>query len=484
MLPERNSSIRHALERLLVAIIATAATTGLAALSPMPFAQAAPATATVATTAPTGLTEQDVTFSSGDLTLHGTVIAPADTSDTRRPGMVMVHGSGRVSREGYREEAESFARSGIVTLIYDKRPKQSKSDVDFTLLADDALAGLRALRANAGVDPARTGLWGVSEGGWVAPLAASKSPDVAFVVTVGAPGVSPERQQSWNLANRLAAAGVSGSLVDTVSRTTLGLLVGAGLFPESGYDPAPVLERINRPVLGLWGDLDRVIPGAESMRTFQEAFDRAGNSHYTLRAVPGADHTMRRSPDGYQKSDEISPAYLEQVASWVDGLAAGPPAASAGAPSQQERQSTPVEPGSPRVQVAAFVVLLSAFAAYGLSAPAQRLRGRRGVPPVRRPARWLATTGLLSVAGLLGYLGYLASSGAKNLGPVVLGRPVPWLVLQFLALGVVAATVATAVVSWRARSDLSGVHRVRLGLLVAGGVVFVPWALHWGLLLP
>jgi hypothetical protein len=44
--------------------------------------------------------------------------------------------------------------------------------------------------------------------------------------------------------------------------------------------------------------------------------------------------------------------------------------------------------------------------------------------------------------------------------------------------------VATVVVSWRARSELSATHRARLGLLVAGGVVFLPWALHWGLLLP
>ncbi|MCE6994640.1 hypothetical protein LZG04_07440 [Saccharothrix sp. S26] len=209
--------------------------------------------------AETALVEQDITFSSGELTLHGTVIAPA--TGGRHPAVVMVHGSGRVSRDGYRPEAESFARAGIATLVYDKRPKRSKSDVDFDLLADDALAALRALKAHPAVDPARTGLWGVSEGGWVAPIAAARSTDVAFVVTVGAPGVAPERQQSWNLVNRLTAAGVSGSLVDTVSRTTLGLLVGAGQFPESGYDPAPVLARVTQPVLGLWGDLDRVIPG-------------------------------------------------------------------------------------------------------------------------------------------------------------------------------------------------------------------------------
>jgi len=470
VLPERNSPSRHALSRPLAMILAAVS---LIVLSPLASAQAAPA----------GLTEQDITFASGDLTLRGTVIAPAAAAGSRQPGMVMVHGSGRVSREGYRQEAESFARSGIVTLIYDKRPKRSETDVDFGLLANDALAGLRALRSRADVDTATTGLWGVSEGGWVAPLAASRSTDVAFVVSVGGPGVSPERQQSWNLANRLAAAGVSGSLPNTVARTTLGLIVGAGLFPESGYDPAPVLARVTQPVLGLWGELDRVVPGAESMRVYQEALDRGGNTHYTLRAVPGADHTMRLSPDGFQKSDRISPDYLEQVGSWVTGLAAGPPAATTGPPSQQDRQSVPVEAGSPWMEVATIAVLL-AFAGYGLSAAVRRLRGRRGAPPARRPARWLATTGLLSVLGLFGYLGYLASTGAKSLGVVVLGRPVPWLVLQLLALGVVAATVTTIMVAWRARSELSGVHRARLGLLVVGGVVFLPWALHWGLLLP
>jgi uncharacterized protein len=466
VLPERNSPVRRALLALL-------ATMFLMVLAPMPAAHAAPA----------GLIEQEITFSSGELTLHGTVIAPAAASASLRPGMVMVHGSGRVTREGYREEAESFARSGIVTLIYDKRRQRSEVDLDFSLLADDALAGLRALRSRADVDPASTGLWGVSEGGWVAPLAASRSADVAFMVVVGGPGMSPERQQSWNLVNRLAAAGVSGSLLDTVSRTTLGLLVGAGLFPESGYDPVPVLERVRQPVLGLWGELDRVIPGAESMRVFQEAFDRGGNTHYTLRAVPGADHTMHLSPDGFRMLDQVSPDYLEQVGSWVTGLAAGPPSASTGPPSRQDRQSVPVEAGSPWVQVATIALLLVAFTGYGVSAVVRRLRGRRGAPPARHAARWLAITGPLTILGLFGYLGYLASTGAKSTDPVVLGRPLPWLVLQLLALGVVAATVTTIVVSWRGRSDLTA-HRTRLGLLAAGGMVFVPWALHWGLLLP
>jgi hypothetical protein len=48
----------------------------------------------------------------------------------------------------------------------------------------------------------------------------------------------------------------------------------------------------------------------------------------------------------------------------------------------------------------------------------------------------------------------------------------------------VVATVATAVAWRRQRRDLTGPSHLRLGLLVAAGVVFVPWAAYWGLLLP
>ncbi|MCE6994641.1 hypothetical protein LZG04_07445 [Saccharothrix sp. S26] len=179
---------------------------------------------------------------------------------------------------------------------------------------------------------------------------------------------------------------------------------------------------------------------------------------------------MRRSPDGFQRGDEIAPAYLEQVASWVTGDRSR--AGEVGTPPQQERQSAPVPAGSPVAQLAVLGVLVVAFAGYGVGALVRRGRRSGGAA-----ARVLATTGLLTVLGLVAYLGYLASSGAKSLGVVVLGRPLPWLALQLLAVAVVAATVVTAV---KLRSGVT----VRSGLLVAGGVLFVPWAVHWGLLLP
>jgi hypothetical protein len=75
-------------------------------------------------------------------------------------------------------------------------------------------------------------------------------------------------------------------------------------------------------------------------------------------------------------------------------------------------------------------------------------------------------------------------TAANVIGPVVIGRPIPWLVLQCLAVATVVATAATAR-SWRRhRRDLPRADRVRLGLLAAAGLLFLPWATYWGLLIP
>ena len=90
------------------------------------------------------------------------------------------------------------------------------------MLADDALAGLRLLRTRADVDPARLGMWALSEGAFVAPLAASRSTEVKFLITVGAVGMTPAVQTAWAYGERLRHAGVSGSLVHTMRGTRYG----------------------------------------------------------------------------------------------------------------------------------------------------------------------------------------------------------------------------------------------------------------------
>jgi uncharacterized protein len=117
---------------------------------------------------------------------------------------VLLHGSGLALRDSLRPHAEAFARLGIATLIYDKRTEgYSQLERSYALLADDAVAAVSALREDPGIETSAVGLWGLSEGGWVAPIAASGSADVAFVVTVGASGVPPLQQTGWAIENNL-----------------------------------------------------------------------------------------------------------------------------------------------------------------------------------------------------------------------------------------------------------------------------------------
>jgi dienelactone hydrolase len=418
------------------------------------------ALAVTALAPPASAADGEVTFTNGGVTLHGTVVAPP--GGTKLPGLVMVHGSGAHSREDYRDQAEAFARQGIATLIYDKRTEgYSQFERSYSTLADDALAAVAALRKRPEVDPARVGVWGLSEGGWVAPLAASRSSDVAFVVTLGANGVEPSRQQAWAVENQLRRLGMDGSLVRMASSTMLRQLAAGGVFPEAHYDPVPVLKSLRQPVLGLWGAKDVLTPPGEAVEIFRSSLAR-----YTLRVFPDAQHQLRRTSDGFDKLPGYAPGYLELVGTWVHDL---PATSTADTPPPQDRPSAAVTPlrwyEPVWLQLAALVFLLVAFAWYPLV--------RRG--PAARSARWLTTTGLVTVLGFLAVDVVLQVTMGKALGPVVAGRPLPWLALQLLSLGTVAATIGTAVAWWRHRTP-------RLGVLLAGGVVFVPWAVYWGLL--
>ena len=446
--------------------------------------------------AATDLATEDVSFTASDgVTLHGTLVAPV-VEQGPLPGLVLVHGGGAATQEWHRQEAEAFARAGIVTLIYDKRTDgYSLLDRSYAQLAADALAAHAVVQKHEDVDPTRVGLWGVSEGGWVAPLAASNSDDVAFLVTVGANGIPPAQQEAWAKANRLRRIGVSGSMLRSYTIKAVGVLAGAGVFPEAYYDPIPVLEKLRQPVLGIWGEQEQVSPPSEGLSMFAEALDRGGNPSYTLRILAGGDHAGYLSPDSgfatqhwVTAGGRFAPGYVDLVGSWIHGLTEGAPAHSADNPPKQDTMSTPLPRlewyESSAAQLVALTFFVVAFSGYVLGTAVRHFRGRTQTPPAPRSAFWLATTGLLTVLGSLVYFGIMLITSEAIVGPVVLGRTIPWITLQFLSLGVVVTAVATGRTWWRTRSQVEGSPRVLLGLLITAATLFAPWAVYWGLLLP
>jgi uncharacterized protein len=432
---------------------------------------------------------EDITFQNGDVTLYGTILIP--DVEGPYPALVMVHGAGLGLREDYRKEAEAFADAGILTLIYDKRTQgysaTGMGGRSYALLADDVLEAVKTLQARK--DISNVGLWGLSEGAWVAPLAASRSDEIDFLVLVGAAGVPPAQQEAWHIENRLRHQGVSGSLVYAVTRSFMRLLVSADLFPEARYNPVPVLEKLQQPILALWGAMDRTAPPAESAQIMQDALGRGGQVAYTIKFFPDANHDLRQTPDGFLQAEALVASYIETVAVWVHNVVNGEvPGSSVDELPLQERTSPasviqlPWYEAGGWLQLGLFVFLVLAFVLYLLTTLIRYLRRSRiGYQP-HWLALGLAITGLITLVGLFVYL-FLLFTSNLTVGTLLAGRTIPWIVLQLLAV-VTSVLAISLLLSWLRHKSISKQQSLRLAFLLMGGLLFIPWAFYWKLLLP
>ncbi|MFD2473738.1 alpha/beta hydrolase family protein [Amycolatopsis silviterrae] len=408
----------------------------------------------------------NVTFTgAGGITLHGTVFRPDGPA---RSAIVLQGGSDWRTRDNLRVQAEMFTRLGVTTLVYDRRTSgYSKTQRDYGVLADDLVSAVRALRAQSGTK--EVGVWGVSEGAWVAPLAATRAADISYVITVGGSGLGGARQTSWYWGNVLRHQGISGSLLTTLPVEGTRFAIGAGLFPEADYDPVPVLRRLKQPLLALWGDLDINHAPVDSSRIFAEAL--TSHPDHTIRFVAGGGPDLYATSDaGFDRLPRVVPGYSAAVEQWLADRRGVhvETAAFTQRPTEALRPLAWWE--SVWAQGIALVLLLGGFVVGGVVS----LVRRRGT----RSARWLAGLGTATVAGFVALLGWAQVSGMKDLGPVIAGRPLPWLAVQALAVATVVA-LAVTVVGLRKPDRQRGT----IAPLVAG-LVFVPWAVYWGLLVP
>ena len=157
--------------------------------------------------------ETDATFEDVATPLAGRLIEPPGPADANRPLVVLVHGSEKTPAIGS-VYAYMLAAQGVSVFVYDKRGTGASGGdytQNFELLADDAAAALRSARSLAACRFARAGFFGGSQGGWVAPLAATRS--TADFVAVGfGLVVSPSRRQSHVDAHHRRVSCAAGRL--------------------------------------------------------------------------------------------------------------------------------------------------------------------------------------------------------------------------------------------------------------------------------
>jgi dienelactone hydrolase len=134
-------------------------------------------------------------------------------------------------------------------------------------LADDALAAAAFVRGLEEIDRASVGLMGGSQAGWVNPLAASRSEDLAFIVSVVGPTVTVGEEIHYS-----DLTGGGPRLPADISEEQRQNLAGEleAYDGPSGYDPRPAIETMTVPGLWILGGRDASIPTPQTQAILDE----------------------------------------------------------------------------------------------------------------------------------------------------------------------------------------------------------------------
>ena len=143
-------------------------------------------------------------FAVNDMELKGILMFP--DSESPYPAIVLLHGSDRSSMNDpyYVKHAEKLVGSGFAVLRYDG-PGWKSETLEYR--TEEALAAVKYLQSRPDIKSSVVGLWGVSQGGWICQMAAATSDDVAFIIPVSGPGVTPAEQEVYRVESESRAAG-------------------------------------------------------------------------------------------------------------------------------------------------------------------------------------------------------------------------------------------------------------------------------------
>jgi dienelactone hydrolase len=303
------------------------------------------------------------------VTLSGSLYRPKTPG--RHPAVVFLHGAGAEVRWGAsRFFADYLARRGIAGLIYDKRGTGASTGdwrrSDFDDLAADAVAAIELVKRQPGIDPRRIGIYGHSQGGTIGPLVATRSPDVAFVISAAGGAIPMWRGEIHSLRTQTRAEGTEGESLSRADRYIERMIAvartGTGwddlhaawraatdrnepwarllepppkdfyfwsFFPRiADYDAATFWRRVTVPVLVVQAGRDIYVPVEESIPAIDAALRQAGNRDYTIVTLPGAPHNLVLQPDPGSGLEwpRIYLGYADLVTSWICYRTASPPA--------------------------------------------------------------------------------------------------------------------------------------------------------------
>ena len=290
--------------------------------------------------------------------------------------VILISGSGQQNRNSALFDHQPFwviadflTKNGIAVLRYDDRGVgQTGGDVMNATsenFAEDVLAAVAYLKSRNDLKSKKIVLLGHSEGGLIAPLVATKSKDIAGLVLLAGPGVAGDVllvEQSYLIGK---ASGLSEIQLNKVKETNTKIYeviktekdlasikaklkpileaefanldpaqknqavaqqmatVGSSWFQYFvKYDPKPVLEKINIPILALNGDKDLQVPAKLNIDAMKKIVPA---KNLTTKIYPNLNHLFQTAQTGnvpeYATIEEtFNEIVLMDIKSWILNL--------------------------------------------------------------------------------------------------------------------------------------------------------------------
>ncbi|MFC1982416.1 alpha/beta hydrolase family protein [Chloroflexota bacterium] len=88
------------------------------------------------------------------------------------------------------------------------------------------------------------------------------------------------------------------------------------------YDPAPVLEELTIPILALYGELDHQAPAEVNSEAMKRIQKNSGNENFVVEVIPKANHLFQEAVTGGRNEwqtlkKELAPGLLDRITEWV-----------------------------------------------------------------------------------------------------------------------------------------------------------------------
>lgn len=324
---------------------------------------------------------EEVTFGNQEagITLAGTLSLPENGS--KYPAVVLITGSGAQNRDeelmGHKPFlviADYLTRHGIAVLRFDDRGTaqsggdfQTSTSIDF---ATDVAAALKYLKTRKEINPKKTGLLGHSEGGSISFMQAAKEKDIAFIVSLAAPGVKGDSLMlkqaeatfksqgmtgvAWTslkpslrdryaiLAQDKSAEQVKAEFHENVMKTIppgttvddnlkkrmeneINAMAAPWYIQFMKYDPTNDLKKITCPVFALNGEKDIQVDATVNLKAIEDNIRSNGNKKVTTKIYPGLNHLFQHCKqctvgEYGQLEETISPEVLKDIADWIQKI--------------------------------------------------------------------------------------------------------------------------------------------------------------------